>query len=138
MMEKDDLLKDDFLRELIQRSPLESPSDDFVDRVMANIQVSPEISAVKKPFYLYLKAAVPYMTITLVLFFVLATSDLPVFNWLPGKDYFTNNLLPYFSTLLTLFKNAFASKYVSWVLLISFSAGVLFTIDRLFSRRTSV
>jgi hypothetical protein len=138
MMEKDDILKDDFLRELIKHSPLDSPSDDFVDRVMANIQLSPETSAVKKPFYLYLKAAVPYTIITLVLFFILATSDLPVFNWLPGKDYFTDNLLPYFSTLFMSFKNAFASKYVSWVLLISFSAGVLFTIDRLFSRRTSV
>jgi hypothetical protein len=35
------------------------------------------------------------------------------------------------------FKSAFASKYVSWALLISFSAGALFLIDRMFSRRTT-
>ena len=86
-MEKDEFLKDDFLRELIQRSPLDRPSDDFVDRVMADIQMSAEASVVKKPFYLYLKAAVPYAAITLFLFFVIATSDLPIFNWLPGKNY---------------------------------------------------
>lgn len=137
-MEKDELLKDDFLRDLIQRSPLDSPSDDFVDRVMTTIQLSPEVVVVKKPFYLYLKAATPYAAITLFLIFVIATSDLPIFNWFPGNDYLTNNLLPYLGALFLVFKNAFASKFVSWVLLISFSAGVLFFIDRLFSRRTSV
>jgi hypothetical protein len=138
MMEKDEFLKDDFLRELIQRSPLDSPSDDFVDRVMANLQLSPDAVIVKKPFYLHLKAAVPYTVITLFVFLVIATSDLPIFNWFPGKEYLTHNLLPYLGTLLTLFKNAFASKFVSWGLLISFSAGILFFVDRLFSRRTSV
>ena len=137
-MEKDDFLNDDFLRELIQRSPLDRPSDDFVDRVMATIQISPEIAVEKRPFYFYLKAIVPYAIIALTLFFVFATSDLPVFNWLPGKDYLMNNLLPYFGSLFLVFKNAFASKFVSLGLLISFSAGVLFFIDRLFSRRTSV
>jgi hypothetical protein len=137
-MEKDDFLKDDFLHEMIRRSPLDCPSDDFVDRVMANIQLSPEVVVVKKPFYRYLKAIVPYAVITLIAFFVIATSDLPIFNWFPGKDYLTNNLLPYLGSLFLIFKNAFASKFVSWGLLISFSAGVLFLIDRLFSRRTSV
>jgi len=136
-MEKDEFVKDDFLGDLIRRSPLDSPSDDFVDRVIANIQTVPEVSVVKKPFYLYLKAAVPYAIVTLIVFFVFATSDLPIMNWLPGKKYLVNNLLPYFETLFTVLKNAFASKYVSWVALISFSAGVLFTIDRLLSRRTS-
>jgi hypothetical protein len=138
MMEKDEFLKDDFLRELIQRSPLDSPSDDFVDRVMANIQLSPEVVVVKTPFYQHLKAAVPYAIITLFVFLVIATSDLPIFNWFPGKEYLTNNLAPYLGTLLLIFKNAFASKFVSWGLLISFSAGMLFLIDRFFSRRTSV
>jgi hypothetical protein len=138
MPEKDDFLKDDFLREIIRRSPLDMPSDGFTDRVMAGIQMAPEVSAVKKPFYLYLKAALPYVIITLVLGFVISTSDLPVFNWLPGKDYFLNSLLPYFGTLLTGLKNAFASKYVSWCLLISLAAGLLFLADRILSRRTSL
>jgi hypothetical protein len=61
-----------------------------------------------------------------------------MFNWLPGKDYLLNNMVAYLGTLLVVLKNAFASKYVSWVLLISISAGMLFFIDRLFSRRNIV
>jgi hypothetical protein len=105
---------------------------------MANINPSPEISIVKKPFYFYLKSIAPYAVITLILFFVFATSDLPIFKWLPGKDYFTNYFLPYWGTIFTVLKNAFASKFVSWGLLISFSAGILFLFDLLFSRRSSV
>jgi len=137
-MKKDEFLNDDFLRDLIRRSPLDRPSDDFVDRVMANIQMTPEVLVEKKPFFFYLKTVVPYVLITLIVFFVFATSDLPLFKWIPGKDYLTNNLFPYFGTMFLVFKNAFASKFVSWGLLISFSVGVLFFIDRLFSRRTSV
>jgi hypothetical protein len=137
-MEKDDFLTDDFLGDLIRRAPLDSPSDDFVDRVMANIQASQEVSVVKKPFYLFIKAAIPYASVALIVFVIIGTSDIPLFNWLPGKSYFTNDLIPYFGNLFADMKNAFASKYVSWVLLISFSTGFLFSIDRFFSHRTSV
>jgi len=137
-MEQDDFLKDDFLREIIKRSPLDSPSDDFVDRVMAGIQVVPEVEAVKKPFYIDYRGAIPYALIVLFCIFVIATSDLPIFNWIPGRDYFIHNLMPSVETLITTLKSAFTTKFVSWVVLISFSAGLLFFIDRLFSRRTMV
>ncbi len=136
-MEKDEYLDDDFLRELIRRSPLDTPSEDFVDRVMANIQILPETEQVKQPFYFYVKSAVPYAIIGLVLIFVIATSDFSIFNWMTGTGYLTNTLLPYIGTLTAILSKAFASKYVSWVILISFSAGILFLIDRFFSRRTS-
>ena len=137
-MENDDMFKDDFLARLIRQSPLDCPSDNFVDHVMENIQHAPEVVAVNKPFFLYLREAVPYTILALLLLFVFATSDLPFMNWLPGRDYFIKNLVPYFETLLTGLNNAFASKYVSFGLLISLSAGLLFMIDRLFSRRTPV
>ncbi|MDP1621790.1 MAG: hypothetical protein Q8M08_05570 [Bacteroidales bacterium] len=136
--EKDEYLKDDFLREFMQDNPLDSPSDDFTGRVMASIQNAPEAVVMKQPFYLYLKTAIPYLIISLIIFVVIATSDLPIFNWIPGKDYLMNSLLPYFETMFMVFKKAFTSKYVSWGLLISFSAGILFLIDRMFSRRASV
>ena len=137
-MEEDDFLKDEFLRELINRSPLDSPSDDFVDRVMAGIQPAPQVEAVKQPLYQYLKVSAPFVILALSLFVVIATSDIPLFNWVPGKDFLMNNLLPYLGTMLLVFKNAFSSKFVSWGLLIGFSTAVLFLIDRLFSRRTSL
>ncbi len=130
--------KIDFLRELIEKSPLESPSDDFVDRVMSNIRLAPETAPVKKPFYLYLKTAFPYAAVLLVLLFIFTTSDLPLFNWIPGKEYFLKSLFTTFGSFFTAMKNAFASKYVSLGLLIGFSGGLLFIIDRWFSRRTSV
>ena len=136
-MKKDEYINDDFLRDLIRQSPLDSPSDDFVDRVMANLQSTPEVAAVKKPFFMYLKASIPYVISALVLLFVIGTSDLPFLNWLPGKDNFINDMLPYLGTLVTVFKSAFASKYVSWGLLISVSAGALYLIDQVFSRRTT-
>lgn len=136
-MEKNDLLENDFLKELMQKTRLDSPSEGFVDRVMAQIKEVPEVQTVKAPFYLSLKSAVPYVLLALFLIFVLATSDLPIFNWVPGKDYLLNSLMTYMGTFFAVLKNAFSSKYVSWVLLISFSAGMLYLIDRLFSRRTS-
>ena len=139
MMEKDDFLKDDdFLRDLIRRSPLDHPSDDFVDRVMANIQISPETETVNKPFYLQAKSIAPYAILAVLVFVVISTSDLPIFNWLPGKEHLVNGLVPYFGTLFALFKSAFSSKFVSWVFLIGFSAGMLALIDMFFSRRSTI
>jgi hypothetical protein len=137
VMEKNEFLEDDFIKELIKKSPLESPSDDFVDRVMAQIQAAPEVVVSEKPFYLYLKSAMPYALTAVLLTVVIATSDLPLFNWLPGRDYLVGTIMTYFGTFFTVLKNAFASRYVSWVLLISFSAGFLFLVDRLISRRPS-
>jgi len=129
---------DDYLRELIEKSRLESPSDDFVERVMSNIQLAPDEAPVKRPFYLYFKTAIPYAAVMLVLIFIFATSDLPFFNWIPGKEYFLKSLFTTFGSLFTTMNNAFASKYVSLGLLIGFSAGLLFIIDRWFSRQSSV
>ena len=137
-MEKDNFGKDDFLTGLIQQIPLESPSDDFVERVMASIQPATQPVLVQKPFPSYVKGAVPYALLTILLLLVFSTSDLPFLNWLPGKSYYMNNLVPYLGTLFNGLKNAFASRYVSFGLMTAASMALLFVIDRFFSRRTSV
>ena len=137
-MKNDDLLNDDFLKGLIRQSPLDSPSDDFIDNVMAGLQELPEATVVKRPYFLYLKEAVPYAIFTLLLLFVFATSDLPFMNWLAGKNYFIHNMVPYWVTILTALKNTFTSKYISLGFLICLSAGLLFFIDRIFSHRTTL
>jgi hypothetical protein len=134
-MEKDDFLQDDFLREMLQQHPLDAPSDEFVGRVMAAVSPATEPARVSKPFSFYLRAAVPYIIGALAAVLVISTSDLPVFNWLPGKRYFLNTLMPYFDASMTMLKNAFSSKYVSWAIMISVSAGILFLVDRVLSRR---
>ena len=105
---------------------------------MAGIQLAPETAAVKRPFFLYVRAAVPYALFLLLILFIFATSDLPFMKWFPGKDYLLNNLVPYLSTIFAGLKNAFSSRYVSLGLLISICGGLLFLADRLFSRRFSV
>jgi len=129
--------KDDFLRELIQKSPLDSPSDAFVDRVMANLKLAPESAPAKPPYFLYVKTALPYAVLTLTLAVVFFTSDLPFLKWLPWNENFLHILVPYFGILIAGFKYAFASKFVSFGLLICISAGLLFLIDQWFSNRTT-
>ena len=135
-MERDDFSKDDFLGRLIQKMPLESPSEDFVTRIMAGIETVPETVPEKKSIFRYLNSIIPYTLLIFLLLVVFSTSDLPFTNWMPGKDYYLNYLLPYFGTLISGLKNAFASKYVSFGLLIAVSTGLLFLVDRLFSRRS--
>ena len=137
-MEKDDLIKDDFLRDLIQQMPLDSPSDDFVERVMAGVQTLPQTVPVQKTFFWYLKAVFPYAVMLFILSVIFLTSDLPFLNWLPGKNYYMHNLVPYFGTLFAIVKNALTSKYVSFGLLIIGSSVFLFVVDQLFSRRSTV
>jgi hypothetical protein len=137
-MEKDDLNKDDFLGRLIQQSPIDCPSEDFVERVMANIHIAPEKAPSRNPFLGYLNTAAPYILLVLVFIVVFSTSDLPFLNWMPGKTYYLSNLVPCFATLFAGFKDVFATKYVSFGLLIVASASLLFVIDLLFSRKSSV
>ncbi len=135
-MEKDDFLNDDFLWDLIRQIPSDSPSDDFVTRVMAGVESIQQTAPVRKNYILYIRNIMPYLLLSLFLILVVSTSDIPFLNWFPGKNYYLNNLLPYFGTLFTGMKNAFSSKYVSFGMLVFASAGLLFLVDRLFSRKT--
>lgn len=137
-MENNDFGNDDFLRRLIQQSPLDHPSEDFVDRVMAGIHPAPEIAPVQRPFLQYLQTLVPYAFLIFILFVVFSTSDLPFLNWLPGKNYLIHSLISSFGSLFAGLKYALTSKYVSFGLLIITSTCVLFLIDRLLSRKTTV
>jgi hypothetical protein len=145
-MEKEEFSKDDLLGRLIRQSPLESPSDDFVSRVMAGIRVAPvvvpdivpETAQGQKSYLQYLKSAAPYALLVVVFIVVFSTSDLPFLNWLPGKSYYMNNLVPYLGTLFAGLKNAFSSRYVSFGMLIVTSTALLYFVDRFFSRRSSV
>ena len=138
-MEKNDLIKEDFLGKLIQNSPLESPSDAFVDDIMSKIRQAPVTIPVRKPFFLFVKNTWIYALLTLAVLIFLLTSDLPFSNVIPGKEYFTNNLLPYISSLFTLVKSSFGNtKAISIPLMIFMAGGLLLLLDHLFSRRTKI
>lgn len=136
-MNKDDFLTDDFLGDLIRRTPLESPSDDFLEKVMGNIQMDARFSPVRQPFYLWVKLAWPYALAGFILIVFLFTSDLPFTNILPGKDLFTKSLLPYFESMFAGMKNLFVhSKYTTIGLTVLFSGGLLVILDQLLNRKT--
>jgi len=130
-MEKNDLIKEDFLGKLIQNSPLESPSDAFVDDIMSKIRQAPVTIPVRKPFFLFVKNTWIYALLTLAVLIFLLTSDLPFSNVIPGKEYF--------SSLFTLIKSSFGNtKAISIPLMIFMAGGLLLLLDHLFSRRTKI
>jgi len=135
-METDDLTKDDFLGRLIQQSPLESPSDDFVDKVMAGIQQAPESRPLRPELLSLLKKIFPVIFLLVMFVVVICTSDIPFLNWLPGKNYYFGTLLPYIGNSLSCLKDVFSSKYFSLGMTILFSGAVLFLVDHFFTRRT--
>jgi hypothetical protein len=137
-MDKDDFLKDDFLRDLMRKTPLDSPSDGFLESVMGNIQMKPELAPAKLPFFLWVKSAWPYALAGFILIVFLLTSDLPFTNVIPGKEFFSKGLLPYFDSLFAGIRSFFVhSKYTSVGLTVLFTGGFLVLVDQLLTRRST-
>lgn len=137
-MENEELRSDDYISNLIRQTPLDSPADDFVDRVMAAIQAEPVVAPERKTFLSHMKSGLPFAALIIFCLLIFSTSDLPFLNGIPGKGYFMNEIMPYIGTLIASLKAAFASKYVTWGLLVAIAGGLLFLVDRFFSRRTAV
>ncbi len=135
-MKEDDILRDDFLKELVQKSPLDSPSDDFVSRVMGNIQLGPEPVRVRQPFFLMVRSAWPYVLGSVILLIFLFTSDLPFTDYIPGKGFYTNFILPSFNLYISWIRDLFShSKYTPIGLIIIGAGGFLFLFDRLLDKK---
>lgn len=138
-MERDDFLKDDFLKDLIGKQPIDSPSDDFTEKVMAGIRRGPEFSFARKPYYLYLKASWPYVLIALTVLIYMVSSDLPYSKFIPGKEYFESILFPYLKNLSIGFISLFSFIKSATLLLAILASGLLlFILDRFFFHRHSI
>ena len=134
-MVEDDFLKDDFLKELIGKQPLDSPSDDFTENVMAGIRLAPEYVPERKPFWLYVRASLPYAAIALIVIIFFISSDLPYSKFLPGKEYFRSLLIPYLGNLYSGFVSLFSLvRSGSLPLAVIASGSLLFLLDRIFFR----
>ena len=138
-MEKDDFIKDEFLKELIGKSTPDSPSDDFVEKVMAGIRLNPEFAPARSPYYLYLRASWPYVVIVFTVVIFLVSSDLPYSKFIPGKDYFVTILLPYLKNLSGGFVSLFSFiRSATLPLILVASAAIIFILDRVFMHRHSI
>ncbi|MEI6885359.1 MAG: hypothetical protein WCO02_12780 [Bacteroidota bacterium] len=134
-MEKDEMLNDDFLAGLIRKTPLESPSDDFINNVMRGIELQPDAAVEKRPYFQWLNSAVPYVLLGVIILFILYSSDIPYLNFLAGKEYFSGLFVKIFQPFWISMKALFSSKFITYSFLIGVSAGFLFIIDKLFFRR---
>jgi hypothetical protein len=138
-MEKEDFLSDDLLKDLFRKHTWESPGDDFTGNVMEQILNAPEIAPAKKSFYLILRSSWPYVVLFLVSVIFLMTSDLPGTDYLPGKEYFTKNLLPYLGSLLSGFKSLFINiKTISIPLVVILAGSLLVGCDYLLFRKPNI
>jgi hypothetical protein len=138
-MEKEDFLPDDLLKDLFRNQPWERPGDDFTSKVMEQIQRAPEVAAVKKPFYLVLWSFWPYVLLFLVSVVFLMTSDLPLTDYIPGKEYFIKHLLPYLGSVLSGFKPLVSNiKIISIPLMIILAGSLLIGFDHFLFRKLKV
>jgi len=136
-MDTDNLLHDDFLASLIRKAPLESPSDEFVGKVMESIEPLAPPLYEKQPYFLWLKSYVPYFGLGALIVLILYSSDIPYFNFLSARDHFSDMFIHVFRPFIASLKTLVSSRLISYSLLIGVSAGFLFLIDSLFSRRFS-
>jgi hypothetical protein len=138
-MEKEDFLSDDLLKDLFRKQSWENPGEGFTEGVMEQILKAPEAVPAKKPFYLILRSSWPYVILFLVTVIFLMTSDLPYTDYIPGKEYFTKNLLPYFGSLFSGFRPLFSNiKTISIPLMIILACGLLVGFDHFFFRKPGV
>jgi len=135
-MEKNDLLNDDFLRNFVQKGSLESPSDDFVEKIMVEIKQQPEPVYAKTPYYYYLKSVLGYIALAAFVIFFVLSSDIFFFNFIPGKQYFSDHFLPFLNSIILPLKALFNdTKALTLPLMIIVSAGLLFVFDHLLTRK---
>lgn len=137
-MEKDETTEDRFLRELIQTSPLECPSDDFVEKVMAGVIAAAPVESSQRSFYHYLRSALPYIGLTAMVLMFVYSSDLPFSKLMPGIDYWSRYVIPYFDALVGGFKSLFATRFVTFAMGIGLCAGLLVLIEHFFSHRKTI
>jgi hypothetical protein len=138
-MEKEDFLPDDLLKDLFRNQSWESPGDGFTGNVMEQILQAPEAAPVKKPFYFLLRSSWPYVLLFLVSVLFLMTSDLPFTDYIPGKEYFTKNLLPYLGSLFSGFKPLVSNiKTIMIPLMVILAGSLLVGFDHFLFRKPNI
>jgi len=138
-MEKEDFLSDNLLKDLFRNQSWENPGGDFTGNVMEQILPAPGVDRVKTPFFLTLRSSWPYVLLFLVSIIFLMTSDLPYTDFIPGKEYFTKNLLPYLGSLFSGFKPLVSNiKTISIPLMIILAASLLVGFDYFLFRKPNV
>ena len=135
-MEKEEFLPDDFLKEFFRNQQLESPGDQFVENVMGRIIPTPEAFPVKRSLLYYLRSSWVYAVLFLFCLLFLMTSDFSFTDFLPGKEYFTKNFLPYLGSLFGGIKSLLVNtKLISIPLMVILAGSLLIGLDHFVFRK---
>ena len=138
-MERDDLVKDELLKKLAGRVPLESPSVEFTQKVMAGIVTMPETVKPKNPFFLFLRSWSLWILLGIFAAVFFLSSDVPYLTFIPGKEFFNDHVVPYFAAMFAGLARLFTgSKTLSITLSLLVAGTLLFAIDWFIRRRSVV
>lgn len=139
MKNTDEQLNDPFLKDLFRELPLEDPGPDFVSNVMEGIQPIPSTLRVRNMYFRKLVAGWPGVLAGFLLAIFFMTSDLPFSRFIPGKDFFSDTLVPRALSFFEGIADLFFGGGNAQIVLIGLSAGLfLFLLDRfLFKRFTA-
>ena len=138
-MEKEEFLPDELLKDLFRKEAWDSPGDDFTGNVMQQILTSPEATPVKRSFLVFLRSSWPYAILFLVTVVFLMTSDLPFTDYIPGKGFFTRDLIPYFGSMFSGFKPLVAStRSIVIPLMVVLAGSLLVGFDHFLFRKPGI
>lgn len=136
-MERDEFVQDDLLKKLAGRIPLESPSDGFTSKVMAGIVAQPQTAKAKKPFWLFLRSAYPWILLGIFILVFIFSSDIPYLGIIPGNEFFSDHVVPVFNSLFAGMTSLFTgSKTLSITIALLASGVLLAAVDWLVRRRS--
>ncbi len=136
-MKKRELFKDDFLTNLMNKTTLESPSDDFMGNVMRQVGSIPGYQPHKKSFYQVAKSIFPWILLVVVFVVFYLFSGLPMAKFIPAGEYLYGVLSPSVNAFFSSFKDLASNKFYSIALVVLICGGGLFVIERLISHRIS-
>lgn len=137
MIEHEEFNNHDYLGRLISQTPLDTPSDDFINKVMSTIQAEDAVAVEHKSLLTYFKSALPYAALVIFALFIGLTSDLPSFMDISGDGYFMTRILNYVASVTRSLGAAFSIGYVSWGILIGVAGGFIYIIDQAFTRKSA-
>lgn len=134
-MEKRELLQDEFLRNLMKESSLESPSDDFTNKVMGHVETMPVYQSHKNPFIDIVKSVFPWILLVVIVVLFYIFFGLPFGKYIPVGEYTLDIISPSINTFIDSFKNLFSTKFYSIGLVVLLCGFGLYGIDRLITAR---
>lgn len=134
-MKKNELIEDDFLVDLMNEFPVESPSGEFLGKVMKGVGAMPAYKPSKRAFGIIIKSVFPWALLSCVVILFVIFQGVPVGNYIPGREELQSMLFPFLNSFSSIFSEISGSRFFSFGLIILLSGGFLFGLEKLINER---